>query len=62
MKEFSPKHSKRIDPRQAEREVRKAARKDFSFGKTTLLFVGADGGEYYSIEPITPIPGYTPAF
>ena len=62
MKEYSPKLSKKPNSRQAEREARKAARTDFSFGKTTLLLVGADGGEYYSVEPISPIPGYTPAF
>ncbi len=62
MKEFSPKHSKKTDPRQAVREVRKAARKDFSFGEAKLLFVGEDGAEYHSIEPISQIPGYTYAF
>ena len=63
MKEFSPKRSKKPDPRQAEREVRKAASAKAAFYRENeLSFISADGGRYYTPKPFKVPEGYTPAF
>ena len=64
MKEFSPKRSKnRPDPRQAEREVRKAASRHAAFEREhEVSFIGADGSKYYIHKPFKVPEGYTPAF
>lgn len=61
MKTFSGKRSKKIDPRQAVREARKAARPVFAPGEATLLYVQEDGSEIYVLNPVS-IPGYTYSF
>ena len=63
MKEFSPKRSKKPDPRQAEREVRKAANAKAAFYRENeLSFISADGGKYYTPKPFKAPEGYVPAF
>ena len=63
MKEFLPKRSKKPDPRQAEREVRKAASAKTAFEREyELSFVSADGGKYYIRKPFKVPDGYKPAF
>ena len=61
MKTFSGKHSKKIDPRQAVREARKAAGRVFAPGEVELLYVREDGTEIHRLNPVT-IPGYTYSF
>ena len=62
MKAFSPKHSKKVDPRQAERKARKAANGRASLlDNAELSFIGPDGSKYYVHKPVT-IPGYTHSF
>ena len=62
MKAFSPKHSKKVDVRQAEREARKAANGLASFlDKAELSFIGPDGSKYYTHKPVK-VEGYTPSF
>ena len=61
MKVFSGKHSKKIDPRQALREARKAARPVCGPGEAELLYVREDGSEVHRLNPVT-IPGYTHSF
>lgn len=63
MKAFSPKYSKKPDPRQAEREARKAASRHAAFHRDyELSFISADGGKYYTPKPFKVPEGYTPAF
>ena len=61
MSTSSVKRSKKMDPRQAIREARKAARPVFAPGEAELAFIGADGSKYYRLNHIT-IPGYTHSF
>jgi hypothetical protein len=61
MKQFSAKRSKRLNPRQAVREARKAARPVFAPGEAELFLKTEDGREYYRLNPVS-IPGYTYAF
>jgi hypothetical protein len=61
MKQFSAKRSKRLNPHQAVREARKAARPVFAPGEAELFLKTEDGREYYRLNPVS-IPGYTYAF
>lgn len=62
MKEYSAKHSKRLDPRQAVREAKKRAQPVFKPGEAQLLFVTEAGHEVWELVPQPQIPGYTYAF
>ena len=62
MKTFSPKYLKKTDPRQTEREERKAASRRASvLDGAELSFIGPDGSKYYVHKPVS-IPGYTHSF
>ncbi|MGI4740986.1 MAG: hypothetical protein ACRYG7_37945 [Janthinobacterium lividum] len=61
MKTFSPKHSKKIDPRQAEREARKAANRAIAPERIAAVHVLSDGQEVIELKPVS-IPGYTYSF
>jgi hypothetical protein len=61
MKQFSAKRFKRLNPQQAVREARKAARPVFAPGEAELFLKTEDGREYYRLNPVS-IPGYTYAF
>ena len=61
MKVSSAKRSKKVDPRQAIRDARKAARPVFAPGEAELDLIGTDGSEYYRLNHVT-IPGYTHSF
>ncbi|MDO7875162.1 hypothetical protein Q5H93_10500 [Hymenobacter sp. ASUV-10] len=62
MKAFSPKRSKKHDPRQVAREARKAARRESEPDNAELFLVREDGSKYYLHKPQPQIPGYTYAF
>lgn len=62
MKEYSTKHSKKVNPRQAVREARKRAQLVFKPGEAQLLFVTEAGHEVWALVPQPQIPGYTYSF
>ncbi len=61
MKTFSPKHSKKIDPRQAVREARKAANGAITPERIAKIHVLSNGDELIQLKPVS-IPGYTYSF
>ncbi len=61
MKTFSPKHSKKFDARQAEREARKAFNNRIKPEEVERVIVRANGEELLVMKPVR-IPGYTYAF
>ena len=61
MKTSFAKRSKKLHPRQAIRDARKAARPVFAPGEAELYLVTKDGGEYYRLNHVS-IPGYTHSF
>lgn len=61
MKESSPKHSKRLDPKQAVREARKAANRRIKPEEIERVIVLSNGDEALVLKHIA-IPGYTYAF
>ena len=63
MNKYLQNRSRRSDPRQAEREARKAANAKAAFYRENeLLFVSADGGKYYTPKPFKVPDGYPRAF
>ncbi|MET4105900.1 hypothetical protein [Hymenobacter sp. UYP22] len=61
MTKYSAKHSKKVDPRQAEREARKARNRAIAPERIAKVHVLEDGGELLELKPVQ-IPGYTYAF
>ncbi len=61
MTAFSAKRSKRIAPRQATRDARKAANREIAPERIAAVHVLADGRELLELKPII-IPGYTHSF
>ncbi|MGI4873944.1 MAG: hypothetical protein ACRYFX_22520 [Janthinobacterium lividum] len=55
------KRSKKIDPRQAVREARKAAQGGITPDRIDAIHILADGSELIELKPVS-IPGYTYAF
>ncbi len=62
MKEYSTKHSKKLDLRQATREARKRAQPVFKPGEAELLYIDENGHEVWGLLPQPQIPGYTYSF
>ena len=61
MTAFSAKRSRKIDPRQAVREARKAANRVITPDRIAAVRVLDDGSELIELKPVS-IPGYTYSF